>query len=114
MNRIAGPAKNAQNVRCGYKTGAPSGPERAYILDVATSVFFPTCALCRQRRRSLGTHLRLIWPRCLKIGRVRRAGTLEIDTLDQLRFPSVLLQPLGHLSVQVESTVYRRAATPPT
>src|SRR6185437_16240423 len=23
------------------------------------------------------------------------------------RFPSVLLQPLGHLSVQVESTVYR-------
>ena len=26
-------------------------------------------------------------------------------------FPSVLLQPLGHLSVQVESTVYRRADT---
>src|SRR4030095_1044642 len=29
----------------------------------------------------------------------------------QVRFPSVLLQPLGHLSVQVESTVYRRAET---
>ena len=29
----------------------------------------------------------------------------------RIRFPSVLLQPLGHLSVQVESIVYRRAET---
>src|SRR5262245_18563029 len=35
-----------------------------------------------------------------------------VSTRGRSRFPSVLLQPLGHLSVQVESTVYRRAATP--
>src|SRR5688500_19926184 len=38
-------------------------------------------------------------------------GLVCVSTRGRSRFPSVLLQPLGHLSVQVESTVYRRAET---
>ena len=34
-----------------------------------------------------------------------------VSTRERNQFPSVLLQPLGHLSVRVESTVYRKAAT---
>ena len=34
-----------------------------------------------------------------------------VSTREPIRFPSVLLQPLGHLSVQVEQTVYREAAS---
>jgi hypothetical protein len=35
---------------------------------------------------------------------------MRVSTRGQSRFPSVLLQPLGHLSARVESIVYRQAA----
>src|SRR6267142_4708496 len=37
-----------------------------------------------------------------------------VSTRVEIQFPSVLLQPLGHLSVYLESAVYGRVAQPKT
>ena len=42
---------------------------------------------------------------------MKTAVSISLGDTHRIRFPSVLLQPLGHLSVQVESTVYREAET---
>ena len=47
-----------------------------------------------------------------RLWRVRWCVSVCVAERDRNQFPSVLLQPLGHLSVQVESTVYRRVASP--
>jgi hypothetical protein len=43
-----------------------------------------------------------------------RGALLSLGHLRPFRFPSVLLQPLGHLSVFLESTVYGRVDEPET
>jgi len=45
---------------------------------------------------------------------VKRGVSVSLGEAFRIRFPSVLLQPLGHLSVLVESTVYGPVAEPET
>ena len=47
-----------------------------------------------------------------RCSRGRWSGSEWVSAADRLRFPSVLLQPLGHLSVSFKSAVYRPMTEP--